>query len=104
MNDTLTKAGPKLSKLTEYKIPCLRCGSLLNDIEPGEYGYTACESCGVIYDSADLDRARRPGYYREWLAAFACTCGNVDHYHEPTVVLTTRHRCRAGGVEWMNPN
>lgn len=85
------------------ELPCLRCGKILDE-STKDYGYVQCE-CGAKFAEELLDEHREPGYYREWLAALACTCGNVDHYYEPEVVLAVKHRCRAGGIGMLpRPN
>lgn len=80
-------------------LPCLRCGTPL-DTKPDGTGYVVC-SCGAHYDHDTLMFHSRPGYYREWVAALSCSCGRVDHYADLETVLTTRHRCRAGGIEML---
>lgn len=81
--------------LTDYKLPCLQCGRLLQ----GDDDVITCP-CGVSYDKKFLDDSRRPGYHREWLAAFACTCGRVERNGESITI--TRHRCRTGGIGMLD--
>jgi len=78
-----------------YKMPCLHCGRLLE----GNQATLYCE-CGVDYSQEILQQHMRPGYYREWLAALACTCGRVRR--EGDVMVATAHRCRAGGIGMLD--
>jgi len=82
-------------------IPCLRCGKQLDKSDDGT-GYVVC-ACGAHYDDDVLAQYAKPGYYREWLSAFGCTCGRVDRYSDESTVLLTRHYCKRGGVG-MLPN
>lgn len=76
-------------------MPCLSCGRLLS----GDDEVLRCE-CGVEYAKNLVDEHKRPGYHREWLAAFACTCGRVER--DGDTITLTRHRCRAGGIGMLD--
>lgn len=78
-----------------YQMPCLHCGRLLT----GDTDTLRCE-CGVEYAREIVDRHRAPGYYREWTAALACTCGRVQR--EGDTMVVTAHRCRAGGIGMLD--
>ncbi|MCA1799761.1 MAG: hypothetical protein LC650_00520 [Actinobacteria bacterium] len=82
---------------TDFKIPCIKCGRLLE----GDGDPIKC-ACGVEYSAELVDSHREPGYYREWLAALGCTCGRVEIGDSDIVI--TRHRCRSGGIGMMNRN
>jgi hypothetical protein len=84
-----------------FPLPCIKCGRLLGEFEnPVDPSVVPC-LCGVSYAKELLERHRRPGYYREWLAALACTCGRVEILSD--TVQVHRHRCRRGGIG-MLPN
>lgn len=80
-------------------LPCLSCGRLLdyeivNDI-------VECD-CGIKYLQEELAQYRAPGHWRQWIAAFACTCGKV--YVAGDTIEIKRHRCRMGEVSTPHRN
>lgn len=80
---------------TDFKIPCIKCGRLLE----GDTDTIEC-ACGVTYAREIVEKHRAPGYYREWLAALACTCGKVEINDKDITI--TRHRCRTGGIGMLD--
>lgn len=96
---TSSSRGIGLVDTEQTILPCLRCGMAL-DTSPDGTGYVLCP-CGAHYDHATLMCHAKPGYYREWIAALSCACGRVDHYADLETVLTTAHRCAAGGVKML---
>lgn len=94
--DILTEPDTMVTMTTTmYKMPCLSCGRLLEVSDDP----IACE-CGVEYTQEVLAKHMRPGYYREWLAALACTCGRVERSGDSITV--TAHRCNAGGIGMLD--
>lgn len=84
-----------MSATLTYKMPCLSCGrTLVGNDDP-----IVCE-CGVQYAKDIVDNHRRPGYYREWLATLACTCGRVQR--DGDSIIVTAHRCHAGGIGMLD--
>ena len=79
-------------------MPCLRCGSLLDLSSEGDV--VLC-GCGSSFDRGQVEFYSEPGFYREWLAALACSCGRVDHYADGGVLISG-HRCSLGGVMDMD--